>query len=417
MAANITKQGAKWRVRWRLYLPDGRWLDKRQFAVDKSQAREIKALADLIEIKTMHQEITAADLEHWRRHRLVSRKDAERLNAYQDARKTLAQAAEEYKQSNSCHDCCKEEAEARKVRINRVVEILGPEKSVSEIRHSDGERIKTVLRDGWAGKTYKAVTINKHLQDIKRMFTLQMAEGVIEHNPFGVLKGVKIPKAEIISHTVLSYEEIAAVLAQAEISDQRQEPGNPASLGGNLTLFLLMFFGCGMRRKEAMAARMENINWQSRSLLLDVTKNDKDRSVGLGERLYLLLLKRKGEIGYILPRFCINSVSRAISRHFRKCGFKMRLHDTRHTFTTRLLDLGVYRHHAMDRTGHLDSRMLDHYTHPEFGEVYEDQFPFMRQAPAIPESNQPSIRLVKGSMTDTDPEPPKNRKTILRVAK
>ncbi|MFA7346869.1 MAG: tyrosine-type recombinase/integrase [Desulfurivibrionaceae bacterium] len=403
MTASITKQGPKYRVRWRLYLPDGTWLDKKLSAADKSQAREMKALADLIEIKTMHQELTAADLEHWHRHRMISRKDAERLNTYQDARKTLAQAAEEYKQSNSCYDCCKAEAEARKVRVGRVVEILGPGKAVGDIRHSDGERIKTALRDGWQGKTYKAVTINKHLQDIKRMFTLQMAEGVIEHNPFGVLKGAKIPKEEVISHTVLSYEEIAAVLAKAEISDQRRGPGNPASLGGRLTLFLLMFFGCGMRLKEAMAARMENINWQSRSLLLNVTKNDEERSVGLGERLYNLLLQRKGEVGYILPRFYANSVSRAVSRHFRNCGFKMRLHDTRHTFTTRLLDLGVLRHDAMGRTGHKDSRMLDHYTHPEFGEVYEDQFPFMRQEekPTAEPPQQPAkkekcrLRVVK----------------------
>ena len=403
MAANITKQGGKWRVRWRLHLPDGSWLDRSRLTTDKAKAREIKALADLIEIKTMHQETTAADLEHWRRHRMLNQHDAELLNTYQDARKTLAQAAEEYKQSNSCYDCCKEEAEARKVRIDRVIEILGPEKSVGDIRHSDGERIKTALRDGWAGKTYKAVTINKHLQDVKRMFTLQMAEGVIEHNPFGVLKGAKIPREEIISHTVLSYEEIATVLAKAEISDQRREPGNPASLGGNLTLFLLMFFGCGMRRKEAMAARMENINWKSRSLLLDVTKNDEERSVGLGERLYNLLLQRKGEVGYILPRFYINSVSRAVSRHFRNCGFKMRLHDTRHTFTTRLLDLGVLRHDAMGRTGHKDGRMLDHYSHPKFGEVYEDQFPFMQ--------------MEEKSAAEPPQQPTENGKSHLRVVK
>lgn len=403
MAANIKKQGNKWRVRWRLYLPDDSWLERSRLTQDKGQAREIKAMADLIEIKTMHQESTAADLEHWQRHRLISKQDAALLNTFKDSRKTLAQAAEEYKQSS---DCGKEEAAARAVRIDRVVAILGPEKSVGEIRHSDGERIKTVLRDGWKDnkdakeKKYKAVTINKHLQDGKRMFTLQMAEGIIEHNPWGVLKGAKIPKEEVIDHTVLSHDDIAKVLAEAEISDKRTDPGNPASMGGNLTLFLLMFFGTGLRRKEAMAAKMENIDWQSRSLRLMVTKNDDERSVGLGDRLYSLLLARKGETGHILPRFYLNSVSRAISRHFRRCGFKMRLHDTRHTYTTRLLDLGVLRHNAMGRTGHKDSRMLDHYTHPEFGEVYEDQFPFMQQA---------------GS--EAPKQPAKNKKTILRVVK
>lgn len=400
MAASIIKQGAKYRVRWRLYLPDGTWLDKKLSAADKSQAREMKSLADLIEIKTMHQEITAADLEHWRRHRMISQKDAERLNTYQDARKTLAQAAEEYKAAIKCG---KEETEARKVRIDRVVEILGPGKAVGEIKHSDGEMVQKQLHDGWKGKKYKAVTINKHLQDAKRMFKGQLRERVIEYNPFSELDGAKIPKEEEISHTVLNHEEIATVLAQAEISDQRTDPGNPASLGGHLTLFLLMFFGCGLRRKEAMAARMENIDWQSRSLRLLVTKNDEEREVGLGGRLYYLLLERQGEKGYILPRFYLNSVSRSISRHFKRCGFKMRLHDTRHTYATRLLDLGVLRHDAMGRTGHKDSRMLDHYTHPEIGEIYEDQFPFMRQ--------------VGDAVVETPTQPAKNKKSHLRMVK
>ena len=339
----------------------------------------IKALADLVEIKTMHQDATREDLNHWIRHRVISKADADLLHQFDDHRRTLTHVAAEYK---AAIECGKEEAEARRVRIDRVVEILGPERSVGEIRHSDGERLKAVLRDGWRGKKYKAATINKHLQDAKRMFTLQMAEGVIEHNPFGVLRGAKIPKEEKISHTVLDHDQIQKVLAAAEISDKRSEPGNPASLGGTLTLHLLMFFGAGLRRKEAMEARMENIDWQSRSLRLVVTKNGEERSVGLGERLYNVLLPRRGETGYILPRYYPNSVSRAISRHFKRCGFEMRLHDARHTYTTRLLDLGVLRHDAMGRTGHKDSRMLDHYTHPEFGEVFEDQFPFMRPAEA-----------------------------------
>lgn len=406
MAANITKHGAKFRVRWRLYLPDGSWIDRSRLATDKQQAREIKALADLVEIKTMHQSATRDDIEHWLRHRVISKDDAGQLLTYRDARKTMAQAAEEYKASPKARECCKEEAEARAVRIDRVVEILGSDRPIGEIRHSDGERLKVVLRDGWGKKKYKAVTINKHLQDAKRMFTLQMAEGVIEHNPFGVVRGAKVPQDEKISHTALDHEQIRMVIEEAEKVDKRdikETPGRGPQLGGNLTLFLLMFFGCGLRRKEALAAKLENIDWQARSLRLTVTKNGEARTVGLGERLFALLLPRKGETGYILPRFYPQSVSRAIKRHFARCGFEMRLHDTRHTYTTRLLDLGVLKHTAQQRTGHKDSRMLDHYTHPDFGEVYEDQFPFMKQA--------------GGGGKEPTPEPAKNGKSHLRVVK
>ena len=68
-----------------------------------------------------------------------------------------------------------------------------------------------------------------------------------------------------------------------------------------------------------------------------------------------------------------------VREHFEKCGFKMRLHDTRHPYTTLLQeDAGASHHEAMQRTGHDDMAMLSHYTHSEFGEVLEDRLGFMQ---------------------------------------
>ncbi len=335
----------------------------------------MKALAEIIEAKTRRQEYGPDDIALWLREGLLSRKDAALLQTFPDGRKRLAQAAEEYRQT---WDCCKKEQEERARRVARLVAILGPDTPIDRVRHSDGERVKAILR-----ARYKAVSVNKHLQDLKRLFTVQMAEGALEYHPFGVLRGAKVPREEKIEHTVLTAAQIEEVLARAEENDRKDRkvtPGDPPALGGNLTLFLLMFLGTGLRRKEAMAARLENINWQERCLRVVDTKNGEPRLVGLGQRLFGLLLPRKGKGGYILPRYHESSVSRAIIRHFARCGIKMRLHDTRHTYTTRLLDLGVHKHRAMGRTGHKDSRMLDHYTHPDFGEVYEDGFEFMQEA-------------------------------------
>lgn len=291
------------------------------------------------------------------------------LKIFHDSRKTLRQAVEEYQQS-WC-DLSKKEKEARIRRLANILEILGAETPISEFRHSDGEHMKRALRE----LGYKAVTVNKHLQDLKRVFDIQVAERAIEFHPFSAVKGLKVPQEERIQHVVPTEEQIQMILDEAEKKDRRKRP----ILGGKLTLFLLMFFGCGLRRSEALAARIENIDWERRGLLLTRTKNGKPRMVGIGERLYNMLLPLKGQTGYILPRFRPDSVSRAIRKHFCECGVPMRLHDTRHTYTTLLQEKNVKPMEAMSRTGHSDMRMLSHYSHPKLGQIYEDQFEFMRE--------------------------------------
>jgi len=366
--ANITKIRSKLRVRYRLYFPDGTIKDRSRQVDKMGAARELKAQAEILEAKTRLQEYNKRDIETWRRASLINRKDEEGLLLYPDGRKTLRQAAREYEATWG--DISRKEKEARASRVLHILECLGEDTQIDSLRHSDGEWLKTCLRD----KGYKAASVNKHLQDLKRIFTLQVAERSIEFHPFSSVKGVKIPQEEKIQHVIPTEEEIIHILAKAEENDQKKRP----LLGGKLTLFLLLLFGCGMRRSEAMAARIENIDWEQRGLLLEKTKTGKPRMVGLGKRLYELLLPLKGQQGYILPRYRPESVSRAIIGHFRKCGVNMRLHDARHTYTTLLQEKNVSPIDAMGRTGHADMRMLSHYTHPKLGKIHEDQFEFMQ---------------------------------------
>ena len=141
-----------------------------------------------------------------------------------------------------------------------------------------------------------------------------------------------------------------------------------------------MFFGLGIRRREARLSRWEHIDWKERSITLpaEITKTGKERKIGLGTRLYQELLARRKPEGYILPGFAPWTISRAIREHLRDCGINARLHDARHTYTTMLQDLGIAPHRAMKRTGHADMRMLSHYSHGDFDEVYEDRFGFLK---------------------------------------
>lgn len=377
--ASIHKLQGQYRVRYFIHLPNGHRLDRSRRCDKLGAAKEFKAEADVLESRTKLDDYAGQDITRWVRLGLVSKDDAAQLKRYPDGRKTLKDAAEEYK---GTMDCGLVEKTERCRRVDKMLAILGPDRTIDDITFFDGEGLKEILR----GKGLKAVTCNKYLQDLKRLFTVQLAAGTIRHHPFGVSRGVKIPQAERIKHRILSFDEIEMVLAEAEKSDLRiftvkDNPGDPPLLGGKLILFLLMFLGCGIRRGEAMAARWENIDWQRRKLRLIETKTDEPRDVGLGERLFNLLkyaAEQEGQGGYILPRYNPRSVTRAFRKLFDRCGLPdVRLHDTRHTYITRMLDLGVSKRDVMARSGHKDEKMHHHYDHPEFGDIHEDLLPFM----------------------------------------
>jgi len=365
--AGIGRIKNRYRVRYRLYYPDGTYRDRSRQVDKKGQARELKAQCDILESKTRLQKYTVNDIDNWWRNELINAKDRKDLQLYPDGRKTLSQAIDEYKRT---WDISKKEAITRESRLSHIIECLGGKTPINSLRHSDGEYLKQYLRD----KGYKSVSVNKHLQEIKRILSLQVAERAIDYQPFSAVKNLKIPQSEIITPTIPTEEEIAYILEKAEENDKKKRP----LLGGHLTLFLLMYFGCGMRRSEALAARLENIDWEQRGLLLTKTKTNKPRMVGLAKRLYNQLLPRKGEKGFILPQYLPGSVTHAIRKHFDRCGIKMRLHDTRHTYTTLLQEKKVSPLDAMGRTGHTDMKMLSHYSHPKLDIIYEDQFEFMQ---------------------------------------
>lgn len=386
----------KHRVRFTISFPDGSRKERARQVAGKSRANEVLVLAGDLELKTRRQNYNQGDVELWTNEGVILKPDADQLRGYESGHKTLQQAADEYRLT--WNDISREEEASREGRVNRIVEVLGPNTAIQSITYLDGERFKNTLRNmevkrhPKAKKTQKlkAATINKHLQDLKRIFKIQLAMRSIEHYPFTITENLKIPKAEKIQHVRLTEEEICKVIDQAEEKDKSPRP----SLGGSLTLHLLMFFGCGMRRKEAMNARLENIDWLSRELLLIDTKNGEERKVGLGQRLYKMLLALDRKEGFILPRFHQNTVTARIMYHFKACGHNMRLHDTRHTFTTNLLNLGVSKRLVMTRTGHKDERMLTHYDHPETSEIFEDNFSFMQERGPAKKDDKPDTKRI-----------------------
>jgi integrase len=315
---------------------------------------------------------TLADIDNWRRIGLLSRDDVEALDTRPAAhRKTLAQAIDEYE---SIWEIGAAEAGIRRGRLRVIAEILGRDSPVAELDYNAGEKLQRSLKE----RGLKVATIRKYLQDAKRCLRHQVVKGVLPHNPFTELSAGRMPLAQRPTQVRLSSHQVKEVVRRAK---QRVETETGWTvLGGWLDVFLLLLFGTGLRRKEAMSARWEHIDWKDRSLLVPAenAKNGQARRVGLGQRLFSELEARRQPEGIIFPHYSPTRVTKAVTEHFALCGLKMRLHDARHTYATLLQEeAGARPDQAMQRTGHGDMAMLSHYTHSEFGEVLEDRLGFM----------------------------------------
>ena len=362
----------RYRVRYRIYFPDGSWAARSRRYETLAVGRVKLELASALESRTRQLQQSPEDIKIWKNEGLLTAQEAERLDLVPaPQRKTLQQAMDEYE---TVWEVSPGEAKNREGRIKVIKKVLGAKTPIVELNYGHGELLKTKLRE----RKLKVVTIRNYLQDLKRCFRHQVRLQLLPYNPFTELSAGRVPPGERPKQTRLNNTQVVKVLEEAA-KRIRKEAGWLV-LHGWLPVFLLMLFGTGLRRKEAMLARWEHVDWESRFLVVPAenAKDGDERRVGLGRRLFDELLLRRQEQGFILPRYYPTTVSRAVTRHFAACGLPMRLHDTRHTYATLLQeDAGARPDQAMQRTGHGDLGMLTRYTHPEVEEVLEDRLGFM----------------------------------------
>jgi len=363
----------RYRLRYTIYFPDGGRRDRSRRYRTQTIARGKSEVATVLENRTCQILQTPEEIRVWLHEDLISPGDSELLDTAPLAeKKTLSEAMEEYR---ATWETSPEEEYTRNRRIAVIEEILGPDTPIGSLDYGAGEQLKAKLKE----RGLKVVTIRKYLQDLKRCFRHQVRLQVLPYNPFAELSTGRVPASEKAKQVRFTSAQVRTLIQKAE-KRIRKEKGAPV-LGRWLDVFLLFIFGTGLRRREAMLARWEHIDWESHSLVVPAenAKDREERRVGLGRRFHDALRPRSQEEGFIIPQFYKDTITRAVREHFEKCGFKMRLHDTRHTYTTLLQeDAGASPHEAMQQTGHDDMAMLSHYTQSEFGEVLEDRLGFMQ---------------------------------------
>ncbi|MCE7506720.1 site-specific integrase [Polynucleobacter sp. IMCC30063] len=129
--------------------------------------------------------------------------------------------------------------------------------------------------------------------------------------------------------------------------------------------FVILAIETAMRRGELLSLRWDNINYQTRTAHLALTKNGESRTVPLSTRAIETLQALPRSIdGRVLP---VNfaALENNFKRARERAGLKdLRIHDLRHTAATRLAEKLPNLLELSAVTGHKSLAMLKRYYHP-----------------------------------------------------
>jgi len=238
---------------------------------------------------------------------------------------------------------------------------------------ADTIRLKAIMRRPIAKVNMAMLTSSKiakyrdeRLQEIKPSTVvreLAYFSSIINHarrewglNTPNPVLGVRKPTQPQGRNRVLTYDEERILLEACIPKANRNIFTRP---------FVILAIETAMRRGEILSLRWENINYQTRTAYLVLTKNGESRKVPLSTRAMETLQSLPRSIdGRVLP---INFA--ALETNFKRARERagltdLRIHDPRHTAATRLSERLPNLLELSAVTGHKSLAMLKRYYHP-----------------------------------------------------
>jgi len=202
-------------------------------------------------------------------------------------------------------------------------------------------------------KTVKPSTISRQLSIIRHAFSVAKNEwGIpITDNP---VARIKMPSPNTQRNRRLKHNELELLLN-----------GCKESRVWWLSPLIQLAIETGMRRGELLNIKEENINIDTRTLHIPVTKNGHPRTIPLSTKAVQILssLQKHEKEDRIFP-ITGNAVRLAWGRLKRRVGVTdLRFHDLRHEATSRFFEKDLNVMEVATITGHKDIRMLQRYTH------------------------------------------------------
>lgn len=214
------------------------------------------------------------------------------------------------------------------------------------------KRYRTEYHD--ISRPRKIASVNRELTTLRHMFNIAETEGWIPKNPFRNGPSLIHVSAETMRQRILSREEEQLLLSVCDCDERRQ-----------LRSIVICLLDTGMRFNEVKTLTWENVDFVNEVLNIKAfnTKTAKPKTVAISSRLKDELLRLWGER---MPK----NGSQTLSNDERVFGIKsnvkgswttarrlagiedVRLHDLRHTFGTRLNELGLSQASIARSLGH-----------------------------------------------------------------
>ena len=209
-------------------------------------------------------------------------------------------------------------------------------------------------------------TINRYLQALSKMFNVCLDNDLLLVNP---MKKVKLLKTD--NHTIrvlLKTEEkiLFKFLPKFYFEDIKNKKGSL------LKLIVKFALKTGTRKEEILSLKWINIDFVKNTIELLNTKSGKKRVIPLPRSLKKILLKLKkqsaSEYVFVNPKTGTRykDIKRSFNHAVKMSGIeKLRFHDLRHTFATRLIEKSVDIVVAKELLGHANISTTMIYVHSD----------------------------------------------------
>jgi integrase len=229
----------------------------------------------------------------------------------------------------------------------------------------------------------KPATVNRELACLKNMFKKAREWGHAKENP---VKDVKLLKEEKKDVTTLSLEKEVELLNELRTEHARA--------------IVTTALNTGMRLKEILDLTKDNVDFRKGIIHVTHTKNWEIRDIPMNEKLTKVLkevIDRDPKSSYVFTSPKTGKPYTSIKTTFEKAvkriglpGF--RFHDLRHTWCSRMCELGVDEATIMEIGGWKTRSMINRYAHPSMEhkrEVLERLNKVPLKVPLVAENEHP----------------------------
>ena len=233
-------------------------------------------------------------------------------------------------------------------RLKRLVERFG-DMRLSEITRQDVERLRAVL-----AQELSHATVNRYMALLKTVYNKAIAWGKTKHNP---VQGIK------------QFKETHRIRF---LTDEEEE-SLKATFPTNCWPWVEVALHTGMRRAEQFELRWDNINFQTRTLTIMLSKHGEIRHIPMNDRVMEILRSLPSRLNspWVFtssngetPMDANNFVRRIFMPALRKAEIQdFRWHDLRHTFASRLVMDGTDLRTVQELMGHKTIAMTTKYAH------------------------------------------------------